>query len=411
VILEEQEIIDKNHKKWGLFFTTGGGKTLTSLALAEKNCKTCLILCPKMLKPMWVREVNKYKQKCSYTILTKEEFKSSVTELPAFSGIIGDEFHFFLGEKSQLSKRFAWYVKKHNIEHIWACTATPMLSTPISVYVLAKHLGHDLNYWAFKNKFYSEVRMGHRVIWKPRGNMDKELKKIIKSVGSVVDLETAVEMAKNNPHESLPKLGKMPEQIFETEYFDLTEEQKKAISNLQESQYITRWTKTSCIENGLLYSDGYSEDQVFPCKKTDRIIELVQQHDKIAIFCRYTKQLEYLNDLLIQHGHTTRVIHGEVKDRDAIVQKVETMSSVVLLVQSDTAFGWEAPSIHTAVFASLSFSYVSYLQALGRFIRINRLDHDKKFIHLVSNGIDRDVYDCIMKKEDFYIELHSKRMV
>lgn len=402
----QEEIVQLNIPKWGLWFRTGVGKTITAIALAEKNLKSCLVICPKMLKPMWSREINKHSSACNYTIITKEEFRAQTTILPRYEGIIADEGHYFAGEKSQLSKRLMWYTKKHDIKYLWMCTATPMLSTPMSVYVLAKQMGHDWNYWGFRKKFYYEVRMGHRMIMKPRACMESELVSLLKKIGSVVDLDTAVEKSEQSVH-NLPKLSKVPEQTFETEYFELTDEQKKAIAELSEPQFITRWTKTSCIENGLLYSDGYNEDQTFPCKKTDRIIELCEENDKIAVFCRYNKQIDYLNNLLTGSGKMVYLIRGDVKDRDSVVSAVDKDEKCIVLIQSDTAEGYELPSIRTIVFASLSFSYKNLTQGIGRFLRINKMAPNR-YIYLVSNGVDKEVYDCLMRKEDFYIELHAK---
>lgn len=404
----QQEILDMNPPKWGLWFRTGVGKTITSIALAEKNLKSCLIICPKMLKKMWEREIAKHGTNCAYTIMTKEEFRRDAAILPFYEGIIADEGHYFAGEKSLLSKRLRGYMKKWNIQYLWMCTATPMLSTPMSVYVLANHLGKNINYWSFVRTYYHEVRIGHRTIMKPKKGMESELVALLKEIGSVVDLDTAVEKSLETVH-NLPELKKVPEQTFETEYFELTDEQKKAISTLDEPQFITRWTKMHQIEQGHLYSDGYTQDQVFDCLKNKRILELCDTHDKIAIFCRYNKQIDYLNDLLTGAGKMVYLIRGDVKDRDSVVSAVDKEEKCVVLIQSDTAEGYELPSIRTIVFASLSFSYKNLTQAIGRFLRINKMA-ENRYIYLVTNGVDKDVYDCLMRKEDFYIELHSKNI-
>jgi hypothetical protein len=59
------------------------------------------------------------------------------------------------------------------------------------------------------------------------------------------------------------------------------------------------------------------------------------------------------------------------------------------------------------VFASLSFSYVDYKQACGRILRINNLQ-ENTYIHLVAEGVDQDVYNCIQNKQDFTIKIYEK---
>lgn len=407
----QQNLVDRNPACHLLAFDKGVGKTVTALALSEKNCKTCLVICPKMQKPMWERETKKYGEKCNYSVMTKEEFKKEMLVLPGFDGVIFDEAHVAAGEKSQLSKGFHRWLKKRDIKYRWLLTATPILSSAMSVYVLARHLGHEIEYWEFRRKYFYEVKMGFRTIPKPKPGMEKELAKFVREIGTVVDMEEAVAQAKGKDVGSLPELSEIPEQEFITEHFELTKEQKDAIAKLDDPTFITRFTHQNCIENGLLYSDGYTEDQVFPCLKTERIVELVKDNKKIAVFARYNKQLSYLKEEIENNTKDRKVyiLQGDTKDRDGMVTEADNDPTAIILIQSDCAVGYELPSFHTIVFASLSFSYVSYSQSLGRFVRINRLDHPKKYIHLVSKGVDLDIYNCIMRKEDFYVELFYKK--
>lgn len=407
----QKKLLDKNPARHLIAYGVGTGKTILSLGLAEKNCNTCLIVVPKMLKPMWEREVKKHTDPntCVYTLKTKEEFKKECETLPAFDGVIVDEAHHFAGEKSQLSKSLLYYFKKHNIKYRWLCTATPYLSTPMNIYMLAKLLGHEINYWNFRKKFFFDMRIGHRMVPKPRSGMEKELAEIVRSIGSVVDLEEAVAMSKQEEHE-LPELKEVPDQTFETVYFDITDEQKTAIKELDEANFITRWTKTHCIENGILYSDGYTDDQVFESPKTQYIIKQCKKHPKIAVFCRYNKQIERVKEELLD-AHIQKpifILNGDVKNRDEIVQEAEACTQAIVLIQSQCSFGYELPSFPVILFASMSFSYVDYVQSIGRFLRINKMKPNR-YVHLVVKGVDQDVYECIMKKQDFSIEIYGRK--
>ena len=189
--------------------------------------------------------------------------------------------------------------------------------------------------------------------------------------------------------------------------FELTKEQEQGIKDIEETAFITRWTKAHQIENGLKYGDEYTEDKEYDCGKTRRIMELCQQNKKIAIFCRYTKQMDMLKDVLLNIRSNIFLLRGDVKDRDAVIQQVNASEDCIVIIQAQCSVGYELPSIDIVIFASLSFSYVDYAQAIGRFLRINKLK-ENTYYHLVSRGVDEDVYDCIMRKEDFYAELHSK---
>lgn len=409
----QQALLDKNPAKHGLFFKMGVGKTITGIALAEKNCKSCLIVCPKMLKPMWEREIKTHGVTCHYSIITKENLRRDAKILPRYDGIIVDEAHFFAGitpsgKASQLHRALLYYLKKHEIKYIWLLTGTPYLSNPFNIYALARLLGHEIDYWSYRKKYFYDVQMGHRIVPKQRTGMEKELASLVRHIGSTIDLDEAVNQAQLNPTFGLPALPNVPDQTFETEYFDLTEEQKKAINELDEPTFITRWTRMHTIENGIQYSDGYTENRVFQCKKTERIVQLCKESPKIAIFCRYNAQIDYLIQHIALAGIITPlfVINGAEKDRDRVIRQVENLPKAIVLIQASCSTGYELPSIPIIVFASLSFSYVDHEQSKGRFLRINKMKSNK-YIYLVTEGVDRDVYDCIMRKQDFSLEIYK----
>lgn len=389
----QQEIINRNPARHLIAHSTGTGKTITTISLANKNCKTCLVIVPKIIKEKWDRDVEQFGNGCSFLVITKEQFKKNLLSLPKTEGVIVDEGHYFANRKSQLSKALRWYFKKHQVNFRWIATATPYLSTPWNIYSLAEHLGYSWNYYNFENEFFYKVNMGGRMIPVVKSNIDQKLSELVLTIGSVVDLKEVVDV---------------PEQTFKTEYFDLTEEQIKGIDALEDTQFITRWTRTHQIENGLLYGDDYTEDQEFPCRKTERIEELCSQNDKVAIFVRYNKQLEYLKDRLRGQGKDIFVLNGGVKDRDTIISLINSSPKCIAIIQSQCSVGYELPTIDTIVFASLSFSWIDTSQAIGRFLRINRLKKNT-YYYLVARGVDEDVYNCIMRKEDFYIELQDKK--
>jgi superfamily II DNA or RNA helicase len=405
----QQKVIDDNPARHLLAHGTGTGKTITSLALAWKNCTSFIVVCPKALVPKWERDILNYakahftEKPIAWKVLSKENFKVQYKTLPVFDGVIVDEAHYFAGSKSQLSKALYSYMKKHDIKYRWLLTATPYLSTPMNIYVLAKHLGYDWDYWAFQRRFFTEVRLGHRTVPMIKKGIEQELAALVREIGSTIDMEGAVELH--------PALGKVPDQVFKAEFFPLTKGQKKAISELSDDLFITRWTHAHCIENGFLYGDGYTETQTFESKKLRYLYDLVDNHKKVAVFCRYSHQLELLaKDIEAFGDHEVFIIDGSSTgvERDQIVRNADTAESAVILIQSQCSAGYELPSFDTIVFMSLSFSYVDYEQACGRFLRINRLKKNT-YYHLVSNGVDKDVYDSIMKKQDFSLAIYDKK--
>lgn len=389
----QKEFLDKNPSKHLMCWDTGVGKTLASIIWGNRRPSN-LIIVPKHLKKQWNRNL-KSDGKSTYVLVTKEEFRRDWDELPACSAIIVDEAHYFSGMKSQLSKNLLKYIKKHKVVDILLPTATPYMSTPWNIYRLAQILGYKWNYWEFSQRFFYHIRMGSRMIPQVRTGIEDEIAELVNRIGSTVKIEECAEI---------------PPQIFVPEFFTLTPSQLKAIKRVREEETnpAVRYTKFHQIENGSLKGDEFREDEFFDAQKHERIMDLVDENKKIAIFARYNLQLELLKKELEAKGKNVLIINGEVKEKDPIVQQAEKSDEVVLLINAACSEGYELPSIGTIVFASLSFSYKDYKQALGRFLRINKLKKNL-YIHLVNEGtIDEAVYQSIIRKQDFDIAIYAR---
>jgi|2_EtaG_2_1085320.scaffolds.fasta_scaffold15770_2 superfamily II DNA or RNA helicase len=389
----QQKLLDLNKKKLLLAHSTGTGKTVSALALTQKNNQTALVIVPKALKENWRRNIETHGFNTNHKIVSKEEFRRDWDILPYYNAIIIDEFHFFGNLKSQMSKGLQKYIKKHDPEYIYGLTATPFCSSPMNIFALATHLGHKWNYWNFFNRFFNQVQMGRRNVPVQRTGIEDEVAELVRDIGDTCKLEDCVDV---------------PEQTFETVYLELTAEQKKAIKEIDAPEAITRFTHQHTIENGVKIGDGYVADTYYKALKNDYIASFSDENPKFAVICRYNLQLSNLQKILEEKGKKVFLINGNVKNRDEVVQEVENTSECIILIQADCAIGFEIPSVPIMIFASLSYSFVSYKQSLGRILRINKL---KKNIYqhlVIKDGVDEAVYNCIMKKQDFNIAIYNK---
>lgn len=388
----QKRILEKNPSKYLISHGTGTGKTITGLALSSKNNVDALIIVPKALKAGWARACKSFPNQ-NHFIISKEEFRRDWEKLPRYNAIICDEMHVMGNLKSQLSKALIKYTRKHNPTFIWGLTATPYRSSAMDIFSLATHLGYKWNYWSFFQRFFSMVRMGQRMVPVQKKGIEKELAEIVKSIGDTCTLEDCADV---------------PEQTFETIFFESTPEQQKAIKNIDDSSAIARWTRTHGLLQGIKIGDEYTQDEYFECLKNDYIASLSEENHKMVVVCRYNLQIKMLEELLKKEGRKVFILSGEVKDRDVVVQEIEHTERCVVLLQADCGIGFEIPSIPLMVFASLSFSFVSYEQCKGRILRINKLKKNV-YLHLVVGGtIDEDIYDCIMAKKSFNIAIYSK---
>lgn len=401
----QQELLDRNPAKHLICFGTGLGKTLTSIELSFKNrCNSTLVICPKSLKEKWNRDIENMRltrtnetNSRSWKVMSKEEFRRDWERLERYDALIVDEAHYFSGITSQMSKNLTKYIKKWGIQYIWLLTATPYMSTPWNIYTLARHLGKEWSYMGFQEKFFTHRYVGQRLVPVVKAGIEDEIAQLVKSIGTTAKMEDCFDV---------------PEQIFETEYISITKDQEKKIKELEtvETNPIVRFTKVHQVENGTLKGDGYSPDVVLDSLKNERIIDLIETNDKVAIFCRYNLQIDALHKLISEtiKDKNIYVIRGDTKNRDEVVQSVEREPKCVVIINASCSEGYELPSVGVCVFASLSFSYKDYEQGCGRFLRANKLKKNV-YIHLVtSGGIDESVYKSIMKKQDFSIAIYAE---
>lgn len=390
----QKKLVDLNPDRHLIAFDTGTGKTFTALSLAEKNKTVCLIIVPKHLVASWQRAIQSFT--LPHRIITKETFRRDWQKIGCYKGVIVDEAHNFFGYNSQMHHSLCKYLKDYQVNFRLFLTATPVTATPYSVFACARLMGYDWNWYSFTTKFFYKIKMGHRMVTKVRENMRGQLIDLVKQMGTIVKIEDCIDM---------------PEQVHERIDFDLTKDQAKAIKEIAEPVHIVRWTKMHQLENGTIKGDEYINDMFYDSLKSDYIVSLAGEHRKMAVFARYNLQLDLYKEKLESAGYTVFMIRGDVKNRDEIVQEVEKSDDCVVLINASCSTGYELPSVGMIVFASLSFSYLDYSQACGRFLRINKPKRNV-YLHLVTKGgVDEGVYESISEKKDFYIEMFGRDRV
>lgn len=391
----QAEFLQKNPDCTALVWSCGLGKTLAACMWGKQKGGTTLIICPKALRETWTRQaedVNLMPPSKEYGqyIFSKEEFRKDADKLKKFDNVIVDEYHsagFVTPHgKSQMAQAFKNYLKTNNVKRILMSSATPG-QNPWQIYQLATLLGYRIDWQKFKYTFFTDVRMGARTIPVAKKGMEAKLAHIVKQVSDVVALEDTMDVP--------------PQVHSDPELYELTKEQKIAIDNAYDPVPIVRYTKQHEIENGILKDP----DTFFPSEKLERIKQLVEEHPKIAIVCRYNLQIDSIKQVI----PNALVIRGDTKDRDALTHAADAATEAVVLIQADTAEGYELPSFPICVFASMSYSYSKFVQVCGRFLRINA-PSKTVFLYLITEGdsIDKAVWEAIQRKEDFQIELYAR---
>ena len=399
-----------------MFTGTGSAKTRTALELAEGST---LVICPKQQREdrTWQKNADKFGIICNLTVVSKEELRKIWCSLPYFETVIVDECHNNFGvlpetrtrrgvqipKASQIFEATLSFLKKNPPKRLYLCSATPV-SKPMNLWAIAKLFGVDWNFFDFRNKYYTEIRMGQRRIWVPnkREDLKSRLAELVQRFGYTGGLNDFFDV---------------PEQTHKEVEIELTTEQKHAVKelNMREADPLVRRARTRTIENGVLYgkkivsSDGKIDTMsnntiLYPSKKIDYILERAQEFPKLLIFANYTAQINAIAGDLRAEGYNVSTLTGETKDRANLINDAEKAERHIVIAQSSISSGYELPSYPCVIYASKSWRFVDYEQSLGRVLRANHLKKNL-YIHLVVKGVDADCHKAIMAGQDFQEKL------
>lgn len=423
----QAKVVAMNPAFRGLFFEMRVGKTPTSIRLACKNLKNCLVITPKPIKEQWEDEINLWKDSdTKFTVITKEQFKLAGLvkytkangkpgkrfewqRLPHYDGIIWDEVH--LGGcnyKSDLFNCVDDYIKGYKIKFFWPLSGTPYTNDSWSVYSLGMLLGKNWNWYQWKKRYFYDVHMGYKTLKSGRKvpNMIPVQKdKKSKSLAAWLENEMKIIVGQLGIVIKLADVVDLPEQMFRNEYFDLNAEQKRIIKEKWDPIPVVRYTAQHQIESGTFKGDEYSESIVISkCEKNERIIELCAENKKIAIVGRYNLYLSSLKQTL-SHKFPNRkiyIINGLTANKNEIVNQIHEDDDCIVLIQAMCSVGYSLRSISVMVFASMDFSFPHYTQMCSR-LNDMRKKEPNLYIHLLTRGksVDRGVYDAVMKKSNF----------
>lgn len=410
----QSKIINENKLKCGIFTDTGSSKTRISLELAEGKI---LVICPKQQREdrLWFRENKKWDINKDITVISKEDLRRDWQDLPAYDTVIIDECENNFGvmpetrqrkgkqipKTSQIFEATFLYLRKFPPKRLYLCSATPV-GRPMQMWAIGVLLGEKWNFLKFREVYYFPIRIGQRQVWLPRKDeaTQQRLANLVKKFGYTG---------------ALSNFFKIPQQTHEEVFIELTEPQKEAIINLNntEADPMSRRARIRTIENGVLYGKKIEainerEDQlvnkttIYPSKKIDYILEKAKEYPKLLIFINYTAQIEETAKVLRAEGYHVFELTGATKDRSTMLQDAENAPTGIVIAQSSISSGYELPSFSTVIFASKSWQYRHYKQGVGRVLRSNALK-ENLYLHLiVKGGPDYDCHQAIMSGQDFF---------
>ena len=392
----QQKLIDENPAKKLVAFGCGAGKTRTILQLCKNQGGSVLVVAPKtqIEDQTWEREMQNTGIIVPLTTISKEKFKKGA---PKADILVLDEAHVFLGvtastkqkariqypKTSQIFDSIMQYIETNKPRAVYLASATP-IPQPMALFAIAHMLGQRWDYFKFRETFYTLVPHIGRGVWIPK-----------KDEVSKVRLGLAAK--KLGVFGRLQDFMDVPPQTHKTITVGLSPAQNKALREVKllYPDAIVQVGKRHQIEQGIF------EGELLEEWKTDEIIELSKEFDKMLVFVRYTAQIRRLeSELKKKTKHTVLTLTGETKDRRFLLEQAEKPSKTIVIAQSQISAGYELPSFRCTVFASMSYAFVDFEQALGRTLRANNLQKNL-YVYLIAGPVDKGVLECVQGKKDF----------
>lgn len=304
-------------------------------------------------------------------------------------------------KSSQLFEALYRFFQKHPPKRFYPTSATP-ISKPMNLWALATLMGYKWNFYEFRDIYYSPIRMGFRTMWVPKkGDKIKErLARSFKKLGAITG--------------RLQDWFDVPEQTEIEKYFELTTEQKKAITEIRMSEPDKMAVIGKCrvIENGILYYDKPTvtgtktismkrDTKYFDNEKIPYILERALEFDKLLIFANYKGQINAIKNALEDEGYKVLTLTGETKKREEVIATANSLDKCIVVAQSSVSSGYELPDFPCCIFASKSYLARDIEQGKGRILRANSIKKNL-YIHLIiRDGIDEKCHKTVMSGMDF----------
>ena len=122
----------------------------------------------------------------------------------------------------------------------------------------------------------------------------------------------------------------------------------------------------------------------------------------MVVFAKYRAQIEQIRSECDGAGYKTLVLTGDTKDRGTLLAEANKAPECIFIAQAQISAGWELPEYPVMIFASRTYSFVDYDQALGRIQRANNIKKNLYINLVVRNGIDEAVDEALENKQDFH---------
>lgn len=420
------------------FIVTHNTKQILDIAVAKKqlnNYRHCLVICGiNGLKWNWIKEIKTHTNEEGYILGQRVNSREKtvigsngdklkdilrIEELPYFivtnvesfrdekivgalkglcdNGTIGmiafDECHVAKNPNSQQGKG----ILKLSAENMIAMTGTPLLNTPLDLYIILKWLGYEKHsFYSFKNHYCVMGGYGgYQIVgYQHQNELKEQLDEIMlrRLKEDVLDL---------------------PEKVYVDEYVDMSKEQEKIYDEILNDLRLNV-DKIASTPNPLSQlirlrqATGYTgilSTDVQVSAKLDHMEELVEEAvangKKVVIFSNWTQITDEAYRRLSKK-YNGIVITGTTKDseRQSYVNDFQTNSAVKFALGTIGAMGTgiDLYAGTIEIFLDIPWTMGVYQQAVDRCHRIGQKNNVTIYNLICKNTIDERIQEIVNKK-------------
>ena len=433
------------YDRWFLGDEQGLGKSkqVIDIAAARKimyGYKFCLIVCGvNTLKWNWINEIHTHSNEDAYILgqrrkgtkiiigSTKDKIEDLklmydmgephpyfiITNIESFrdkdiadtisdlckKGIIGmcaaDEMHKMKNPTAQQTKGFLKCLPDCRI----GMTGTPLMNSPMDLYVILKWLGYESHaFYSFKQHYCVMGGYGGYEIvgYKNLDQLTAQVREIMlrRLKSEVLDL---------------------PEKVYVDDVVEMDGKQAVMYKEVEaglKADYISGDIDLTNPLSALIrlrQTTGYPgilSETITESAKLDRMEELVENctsnDEKVLIFSNWTKMTDAICNKLKSEGHKVGVITGETPDslRQEIVDVFQNSSDLKVLVGTIGAMGTglTLTAATTVIFLDEPWNKALFDQAVDRAHRIGQKNNITIYSIMCKDTIDERIHNLIYKK-------------
>tara|TARA_Y100000310_G_C20679573_1_gene815110 strand:- start:279 stop:1667 length:1389 start_codon:yes stop_codon:yes gene_type:complete len=422
-----------SRESFAYFMEQGTGKTKTIIDEAQilnatGKINNVIIVCPKSLMMTWKHEIECHAR--DYKIIIWKDKNMYLSEMISITYYIinidaintgkGYEWAFARTNKESLmvidestviknhkAKRTvnAWRIGKQ-AGYRRILTGTPITKNPLDLYSQMVFL--DPYFWSgsfysFRNKF---AIMGGYNNKEVVGFKNQEM------LTDMVDIHS-FRVTKD-------ECMTLPPKVYSKRYIEMTKEQKETYKQVSsELGSFTYSEKTGNVYNKTMTVLGKLHQIVggnlketgeeFDCNKINEALNILNEGaGKTLIWCRYIKEIQRLEDVLICNGYEVGTFYGEIKpkqkEKNIEAFKYGDMDVLILQYQSG-GVGLNLQEAKTCIFYSNDYSYGNRIQAEDRCHR-GGSKHSVNYIDLITpKSIDIKILKTLENKKSLSDEV------